>query len=147
MRGFDAILIATGASALVPGPLRRGSGDFFLMRTLNDAQRLRRRLEQGGVKRAVVVGGSMVGIKVAELLYRRGVEVTLADGAPYLFPLAAYESTAHAIQQRLEERGLDLIFRAQVSAVTPKGVTLADGRTLEADLVCLASGPGQCGAG
>ena len=79
MRGFDAILIATGASALVPGPLRRGGGDFFLMRTLNDAQRLRRRLEQGGVKRAVVVGGSMVGIKVAELLYRRGVEVTLAD--------------------------------------------------------------------
>lgn len=140
MRGFDAILIATGASALVPGPLRRGSGDFFLMRTLNDAQRLRRRLEQGGVKRAVVVGGSMVGIKVAELLYRRGVEVTLADGAPYLFPLAAYESTAHAIQQRLEERGLDLIFRAQVSAVTPKGVTLADGRTLEADLVCLCIG-------
>ena len=140
MRGFDAILIATGASALVPGPLRRGGGDFFLMRTLNDAQRLRRRLEQGGVKRAVVVGGSMVGIKVAELLYRRGVEVTLADGAPYLFPLAAYESTAHAIQQRLEERGLDLIFRAQVSAVTPKGVTLADGRTLEADLVCLCIG-------
>lgn len=74
MRGFDAILIATVPARWCPGPLRRGGGDFFLMRTLNDAQRLRRRLEQGGVKRAVVVGGSMVGIKVAELLYppRRG---------------------------------------------------------------------------
>ena len=138
--GFDAILIATGASALVPGPLRQGGGRFFVIRTLEDTQLLRQRLEEEPVRRAVVVGGSMVGIKVVELLHRRGIEVTLADGAPYLFPLAAYESTAHEIQGRLDLMGIRQIYGAQVSSIQPEGVLLADGRQLKADLVCLCIG-------
>ncbi len=138
--GFDAILIATGASALVPGPLRQGGGRFFVIRTLEDTQLLRQRLEEEPVRRAVVVGGSMVGIKVVELLHRRGIEVTLADGAPYLFPLAAYESTAHEIQGRLDRLGIRQIYGAQVSSIQPEGVLLADGRQLKADLVCLCIG-------
>ena len=137
---FDAILLATGASALVPGPLRQGGGDFFLMRTLDDARRLRTHLEQNPVRRAVVVGGSMVGIKVAELLHRRGVHTIIVDGASYLFPLAAYRNTAETIQARLEEQGVELVFGAQVATIRPEGVALADGRMLEADLVCLCIG-------
>lgn len=138
--GYDAILIATGASALVPGPLRQGGGEFFVMRTLDDAEALRQRLAEKPVRRGVVVGGSMVGIKVAELLHRHGAEVTLVDGAPYLFPLAAYRSTAHVIQQKLEEKGIRQIYGAQVSSVNPEGVLLADGQQLDADLVCLCIG-------
>ena len=138
--GYDSILIATGASALVPGPLRQGGGEFFVMRTLDDARRLRRRLEEKPVHRSVVVGGSMVGIKVAELLYRHGAEVTLVDGAPYLFPLAAYQSTAHVIQRKLEEKGIRQIYSAQVASVNPGGVLLANGQQLDADLVCLCIG-------
>ena len=137
---FDAILIATGARALVPEPLRQGGGEFFLMRTLSDAQVLRDHLDFHPVKKAVVVGGSMVGIKVAELLWRRGIEVAMVDAASYLFPLAAYGSTARAIEARLREKGLSLVFDAQVAAIEPGGVRLSRGELLEADLVCLCIG-------
>ena len=137
---FDAILSATGARALVPESLRQGGGDFFLMRTLADAQGLRDHLDSHRVEKAVVVGGSMVGIKVAELLHRRGIQTTMADAAPYLFPLAAYRSTAEAIEARLREAGLKLVFNAQVSTIEPGGVRLVSGELLEADLVCLCIG-------
>lgn len=137
---FDAVLIATGARALVPGPLRQGDGEFFLMRTLDDAQRLRDHLERHPLRRAVVVGASMVGIKVAELLCRRGIETIIVDAAPYLFPLAAYRSTAEVIQGRLEKLGLKMVFNAQVAAIHPDGAVLSGGLLLEADLVCLCIG-------
>lgn len=137
---FDSILIATGAYALVPKPLLQGGGKFFLMRTLADAQQLRTHLDSHSVRNAVVVGGSMVGIKVAELLCRRNIQTTMIDAAPYLFPLAAYQSTAEVIQDQLEKAGLRLVFNAQVSTIRPQGVELADGSLLEADLVCLCIG-------
>lgn len=137
---FDAILISTGASALVPGPLRQGGGDFFLMRTFADAQRLKEHLETHSVRRAVVIGASMVGIKVCELLHRRDIPTTMVDGAAYIFPLAAYRSTAEVIENHLDALGIEQIYSAQVSSITPEGVILGDGRVLESDLVCLCIG-------
>ena len=66
--GYDAVLLATGANALVPGFLTCTGKKWFLMRTLNDALALRQHLDENKVRTAAVVGASMVGIKVAELL-------------------------------------------------------------------------------
>ena len=137
---FDAILIATGAHALVPESLCRSGGRFFLMRTLEDAQNLREYLENQSVKKAVVVGASMVGIKVAELMCRRAIKTTMIDSAEYLFPLAAYKSTAKMIQEQLEKQPLEMVFNAQVEAIQQNGVALSDGRFFEADIVCLCIG-------
>lgn len=70
---YDKLLIATGAKAFVPPVEGSGSPNAYTMRTMRDARRLRERLEQGGVTSAVVVGASMVGIKVVELLWQRGI--------------------------------------------------------------------------
>ena len=71
VRTYDKILIATGASAFAPPVPGLEPECRFLMRTHEDAARLREALEDGQVKSAVVVGASMVGIKVAELLAAR----------------------------------------------------------------------------
>lgn len=139
-QNFDSILVSTGASALVPPPLLKGGGKFFVMRTFDDAKLLRSYLEQNPVKKAVVVGGSMVGIKVAELLYRRDIDTTIVDGAQYLFPMAAYRSFAEDIQERLTDMGIHFVFGAQVADILPGGISLADGTMLDAEVVCLCIG-------
>ncbi len=139
-RVYDRVLISTGAQALVPRFLQVSGDRYFLMRTQADAERLRQYLDGHAVHSAAVVGGSMVGIKVAELLYKRAVDTTIIDAAPYIFPLAAYESTARKIHERLEDAGVKLLFDAKVSAISEEGVTLADGRLISADIVCLCIG-------
>ncbi|MBR6350524.1 MAG: FAD-dependent oxidoreductase [Lachnospiraceae bacterium] len=137
---FDSILIATGASALVPGSLAKARDSFLLMRTLEDARKLKEYIDTKPIKKATVIGASMVGIKVAEVLFDRGVETTLVDGASYLFPLAAYKDTALDIQKRLEDKGVKFIFDAQVVDIDEGVVKLADGRSLETELLCLCIG-------
>ena len=76
---FDKILIATGAHAFAPEFEGLNPAEAFYMRTLDDALKLREALDRNNYRTALVVGASMVGIKVVELLNAKGIKTTLAD--------------------------------------------------------------------
>ena len=141
---FDKILIATGATAFAPPVKGLAQSDSFLMRTVDDAQRLKDRLDRGDVKSAVVVGASMAGIKVVEVLEKYGVQVCLADLAPHIFPLAAYPEVSAAIERRVARRGIDLRFGATIDHMEVREgkntAVMTDGAQVPADLVSLCIG-------
>ena len=141
---FDKILIATGATAFAPPVKGLARSDAFLMRTVDDAQRLKDRLDWGDVKSAVVVGASMAGIKVVEVLEKYGVQVCLADLAPHIFPLAAYPEVSAAIERRVARRGIDLSFGATIDHMEVREgknmAVMTDGAQVPADLVSLCIG-------
>lgn len=110
---FDTCLIATGARVFVPPFPGSDLPRVFTMRTVEDAVRLHDFMETKP-KKALVVGASMVGIKLVELFEKAGVECCLADMAPYIFPLAANEECAHFIEQRLVDKGVRLRFAAAI---------------------------------
>ena len=114
---YDKLLVSTGARAFVPPMDGQDSPSAYTMRTMDDARRLRARLERGDVKSAVVVGASLVGIKVVELLRQRGVDCTLSDMAPHIFPLAAFDTVAAEIERRLERAGVALAFGRGISGL------------------------------
>lgn len=141
---FDKILIATGATAFAPPVKGLAPEDAYLMRTVDDAQRLKDRLDRGDVKSAVVVGASMAGIKVVEVLEKYGVQVCLADLAPHIFPLAAYPEVSAAIERRVAKRGIDLRFGATIDHMEVREgknmAVMTDGAQVPADLVSLCIG-------
>ena len=146
---YDKILISTGATAFVPGTFA-ALKEAYCMRTVEDAQRLREKLQKGEYKNAVVVGASMVGIKVAELLHKRGIHVTLADMAPHIFALAAYPEVSEMIEERIKEMGIGISFGQAITGadehvdkdgnVTGYTVHLGDGSAIETDLLILNIG-------
>ena len=137
---YDGILLASGGVPLVPKSISCPGEDCYLMRTQGDAERLVAELEGHRIRRAAVVGGSMVGIKVAELLHQRGIETAILDAAPYLFPLAAAREIGEEIQRELEQQGVRFRFQSQITEAWKRGVALSDGSVLEFDLVCLCVG-------
>lgn len=148
-RVYDKILVSTGATAFVPGSFAALTG-AHCMRTVEDAVKLRRKLERKHYKDAVVVGASMVGIKVAELLHKQGTHVTLADMAPHIFALAAYPEVSEMIEKRIRDMGIDTAFGQAITAadehvdengeVTGYTVRLGDGSTIETELLVLNIG-------
>ena len=80
------------------------------MRTVEDALRFKDRLKKNDIKHAVVIGASMAGIKVVEVLHKYGIETWLLDPASYIFPLAAYKEVAEEIEKRVEAQGVHLMF-------------------------------------
>lgn len=143
-QAYDRILIATGASAFAPAVKGLEAEDCFLMRTVEDAQRLKDRLEKTRVKYAVVVGASMAGIKVAEVLKQHGVKVCLADLAPSIFSLAAYRDVAGAIEERVRGQGVRLCFEKTIDHMEVEAgqqvAVMTDKSRIPADVVCLCIG-------
>lgn len=141
---YDRILISTGARAFAPAIAGLKEEDGYLMRTVEDAQKLKQRLEQGNVKHAVVIGASMVGIKVVEVLHKQGIETHLLDLAPYIFPLAAYPQVAETIQKRVEHKGVHLHFGVTIDHMEQEDgqqvAVLTDGSRIAADIVGLCIG-------
>lgn len=144
IENYDQILISTGADAFVP-PIPGADGKHvFSMRTMDDAEKVKQVLETEEIKRAVVVGASMVGIKLVELFHARGIQCTLADMAPYIFPVSAVPQVADVIERRLKNMGVDLAFSKALQAVEEengqKKVVFADGQEIPCDLVMMCIG-------
>ena len=105
-RRYDSILLSTGASALMPPIPGIDLPGVLKMRTAADARLLKERIETGGLKDALVVGASWVGIKVIEDFYVKGIACTLVDGAKWIFPVAAFRETAQRIQADLDRKSV-----------------------------------------
>ena len=120
---YDKCLIATGAAPVLPPVEGTGSDRIYTMRTVEDAIRLKEAMPKMP-KKALVIGASMVGMKLVELFYNTGVEVCLADVAQHIFPFSAHPECAQVIEERLEQKGIRLRFGAGIEKVeeTPRGL-------------------------
>src|SRR4051794_11039597 len=80
--GYDRLLLTTGSEPRrIPVPGAELDGVLYL-RTVDDSDALRARLDQGGG--VVVIGAGWIGCEVAASARQRGLEVTVLDplGAP-----------------------------------------------------------------
>jgi 3-phenylpropionate/trans-cinnamate dioxygenase ferredoxin reductase subunit len=141
---YDQCLIGTGATPILPPIEGVGSGRIYTLRTVEDAIRLKEAMSKS-LKKVLVIGASMVGIKVMELFYKTGVEVCLADMAEHIFPLSAHPECAGVIEERLKQKGIKLRFGAGIEKVedTSRGVTgyfRSGTESEEADLLVMCIG-------
>jgi NADPH-dependent 2,4-dienoyl-CoA reductase/sulfur reductase-like enzyme len=141
---FDAVVIATGVSAIRPRALAADELDgVHVVRTMADSVRLVHDLDDGP-QHVVVVGGGFIGSEVASSCRARGVSVTLVEGAELPMALAVGPEVATGMTRIMREHGVDVRTGVQVSGLTGHGrveaVVLGDGTTIAADVVVLAVG-------
>ena len=143
-RSYGQILVSTGARAFVPPIPGTDRENVFVMRNMDDAEQVKAVLETGKIKSAVVVGASMVGIKLVELFHANGIACTLADMAPYIFPVSAVPEVAAEIEARLKEKGIRLAFSKALQAIEEEDgklkVVFGDGENVSCDLVMMCIG-------
>ncbi|WP_030323305.1 NAD(P)/FAD-dependent oxidoreductase [Streptomyces sp. NRRL B-3229] len=140
--GYDALIVATGADARrLAAPGQRGE---LVLRTLEDARRLRARLADAGS--AIVVGAGFLGMEVASACAARGIPVTVVDtDRPLERVLGDYLSTE--ITARAAAHGIRFVQASGFATLTGDpvgGVALPDGTELTADLVVTCAGEVPC---
>ena len=112
---FDRLLIATGSRPSLPawpGADLRGVQGLYHWADLDAMERA-----TAGVERAVVVGGGLIGVELAEMLRVRGVHVTfLVREATYL-PPSFSEAESARIADEIRRHGVDLRFGTEVAAL------------------------------
>jgi dihydrolipoamide dehydrogenase len=93
----------------------------------------------------VVLGGGVIGVELASVYRSFGAEVTIVEALPHLLP-AEEESSSKLLERAFRRRGIAYELGARFEAVktTEAGVlvTLAGGKTLEAEVLLVAVGRG-----
>ncbi|MFJ7072002.1 NAD(P)/FAD-dependent oxidoreductase [Streptomyces sp. NPDC098781] len=130
---YDGLIVATGVR-----PRRLPGEGGHVLRTLDDAVRLRDRLTPGS--RLVVVGAGFLGAEAAAVARLAGCEVTLLEPAPVPLAHAVGTEVGEMLTRAHLERGIDLRCGVTVTEVAEGGVRLADGRLVDADEVLIAAG-------
>jgi NADPH-dependent 2,4-dienoyl-CoA reductase/sulfur reductase-like enzyme/rhodanese-related sulfurtransferase len=139
---YDKLILAPGATPVVPPIPGAASRGVFTLRNLDDADRIVAAL--CGARRAVVVGGGFIGLETAEQLRTRGLDVTLVEREAQVLPVVDAEM-AEPLHRELESRGVRLelgrgIAEVEATDGAATGVRLADGTRIPADLVVLGLG-------
>jgi nitrite reductase (NADH) large subunit len=141
---YDRLLIATGSTPFmlpVPGTDLPGVityRDIADTQAMIDASRTH--------KRAVVIGGGLLGLEAANGLKLRGMDVTVVHLMPWLMERQLDRTAADMLQGTLEAKGLRFRLEAKTQALVAgndgrvSGVELASGETLPAELVVMAVG-------
>ena len=98
----------------------------------------------------IILGGGVIGVEFASVWRSFGAEVTIVEMLPQLLPLED-ESSAKLLQRAFRRRGIGFELGARFESVkhtdTGVTVTLAGGKTLDADLLLVAVGRGPVSAG
>jgi dihydrolipoamide dehydrogenase len=98
----------------------------------------------------IILGGGVIGVEFASVWRSFGAEVTIVEMLPQLLPLED-ESSSKLLQRAFRRRGIGYELGARFESVkhTEAGVTvtLAGGKTLDAELLLVAVGRGPVSAG
>ena len=135
---YDRLLIATGSEAVgLPIPTH-GLRHVHTLRTLADSRAIIATSQNA--KRAVVIGGSFIGLEVAASLRTRGIEVDLVAPSGMAFERIFGPTLCKFIQRLHESNGVTFHFGNSVKAIDPTHVTLASGKRIAADFVVVGIG-------
>ncbi len=139
---YDRLLIASGARPrTVEAPGHELAG-IFCLRTQAQVQAMRARLP--GVKRAVVLGGGLVGFKAAYALLRQGIAVTMLIRSPHPLSQQVDPEAGALIRRELERHGLEVRVGVEVTAFLGReaveAVELSDGERLACQMVVVGKG-------
>jgi 3-phenylpropionate/trans-cinnamate dioxygenase ferredoxin reductase subunit len=137
-------VLATGADPRRPDVPGAGLLGAHVLRTWDDARRLREQLDPS--RRVVVVGAGFIGLEVAAVARQRGASVTVLEALDTAMTRVVSPTTAAVLVDAHRRRGVDVRFSTGLAAASsdPHGhvraVTTTAGDELPCDVLVLGVG-------
>lgn len=140
--GYDQLVLATGSRPQLPPLPGIWLPGVLSFRNLRDVQQMQDAARHH--RRALIIGGGVLGLEAAAALARQGMQVSVVHRGAWLMDRQLDALAAQRLQASLEARGIAFRLAASTAALNGddrvRSVTLADGSELAADLVVIAAG-------
>jgi len=140
--GYDRLVLATGSRAIVPPLPGVELAGVHALKSMEDAAAILEQVEAG--RRAVIVGGGLIGLEMAEALRARDMQVRLVEMQPQVLAGVLDADLAEQVHRTLRQNGVELQLGEALEALSGEAgrvqtVTTAGG-SYAVDLVILALG-------
>jgi NAD(P)H-nitrite reductase large subunit len=141
---FDDLLIATGSSPIIPRIPGADLPGVYPLWTLADTEAVLRAAGDNPQPEVVFVGAGFIGFIVLNAMFKRGWKLHVVEIAGQVLPRMLDADGAKMVETWLRQKGVTLHLGTTVREITAAGgrkrVALADGSTVDADLVIVATG-------
>ena len=135
---YDRLILATGGRAFVP-PVE-GAENARVLREYDDLCFIREKLA-AGLRQAVIIGGGVLGLELADSLLAKKCEVTMIEAGSHVLSRNLDDDSARLVMAHLNSLpGLTIRTGAKVSKLTPESVILEDGESIPSGLTVFSAG-------
>ncbi len=141
---YDKLIISTGAVPRMPPVPGVELDGITTLQSMKDADFLRAIRDEGRIKKAVVIGGGLIGIETCEALQLAGIEITVIELLPQLLTFLDWE-LAKLVENHVRSKGANVITDNGIAAFLGEngrltGVKLQNGTELPCELAVIAIG-------
>jgi NAD(P)H-nitrite reductase large subunit len=139
---WDKLLLAVGGKPIFPKMKGSDKVGAFTFTNLDDAKAIDRFLDSS--RKAVVIGGGLIGISATEALVKRGLDVAVVEMKERVLNTILDEQASSMADETLKQAGVRIITGHTVVEVNGResveGATLDNGETLPCNLLLVAIG-------
>lgn len=139
---YDRLVMATGSRAFIPPIHGVDHKGVFAYRTINDLAQIQDYSKN--CKRAVVLGGGLLGLEAADALTKLGLHVFVVEMAPVLMPRQLDTEGAQLLQRMIESSHIKVLLQKQTQKISEidEGlhVQFSNGESVVADMVVVSAG-------
>ena len=140
---YDKLLLANGAHSFRPPIKGVNKKNVFTLRNLSDAKKITNKCKNA--KKAIVVGGGLLGVESASNLKKSGLDVTVVERTEWCLNKQLDEKGGKLLIEILKrEKGLKFVLDATTEEFLGndkvEAVLMGDGDKLKTDIVLLSTG-------
>lgn len=140
---YDKLIYAAGAECFVPPFKGKEKNGVITIRHISDSKKVMERIKNGA-KKAVVIGGGVLGLEAASELMRLGLAVTVLEASPQIIGRQADRASADELIRIMKNLGIHVEEAVSIEEITgdenADGVMLSDGRVFPTDFVVVSCG-------
>lgn len=139
---YTKLIIASGSHSFIPPVEGTDKKGVFALRNYDDMAAITRAI--GSSRKAIVIGGGVLGLEAAWAIKKAGLDVEVLEFAPRLLPRQMDEEGSAILKKIIEDAGVTTYLGVESKSVLgndrAEGVILKDGREIKADFVVFSSG-------
>lgn len=141
---YDRLVLATGSEPNKfgwPGQDLPGVQGFYSLQDLSLIER-----NAVGIRRAVIVGGGLIGVEVAEMLRSRGIGVTFLIREKFFWQIVLPQKEAELVGAHVAKHGVDMRYESELASIEAGAdgrvvrVVTKAGENIDCGLVALTAG-------
>lgn len=152
--GYKKLILANGSHNFMPPLENINKENVFTLRNLHDAENIKKQIKKG--KKAVIVGGGLLGLEAAWAMTNAGMDVTVLEHSSRLLSKQIDEEGSEMVMAAVARAGIKVLVNAQCEEIIgdekATGLKLKTGEFLDADIILFSIGirpnidlPQQCG--
>ena len=146
---YDKLVLALGSTPNIPPiknavKLKDEKKGVFTLRSIDDALTIKGFITNKSVKKAIIIGGGLLGLELANQIKNTGLDTTVVEFFPRLLPRQLDLECGDMLKKEIESKGIKVVLDAATEEILGNGsvigIKFKGGEVLEADIVIIQAG-------